>query len=51
MDFADSNEFKEHLKENFEEFQKISQDVRNDRITNFEYYWKLGQILNKKIKN
>lgn len=48
MDFADSNEFKEHLKENFEEFQKISQEVRNARITNFEYYWKLGQILNKR---
>jgi hypothetical protein len=48
MDFADSNEFKEHLKENFEEFQKTSLDVKNGRITNFEYYLKLGQILNKR---
>jgi hypothetical protein len=47
MDFADSNEFKEHLKENFEEFQKIFQDVRNDRITTLEYILKLGQIIRK----
>ena len=45
MDFADSNEFKEHLKENFEEFQKIFQDVRNDRITTLEYILKFGQTI------
>ncbi len=47
MDFADSNEFTEQLKDNFEEFQKIFQDVRNDRITNLEYILKLGQIISK----
>ncbi|MFX1259474.1 MAG: TIR domain-containing protein [Promethearchaeota archaeon] len=51
IDFADSSEFRDHLKENLEEFKKIFQDVSNNRITNFEYILKLGDILKKKIEN
>ncbi|MFX1258672.1 MAG: leucine-rich repeat domain-containing protein, partial [Promethearchaeota archaeon] len=48
MDIVDSNEFREHLKEHFEEFQTVSQEVNSNRITDFEYISKLSEILKKK---
>ncbi|MFX1258556.1 MAG: hypothetical protein ACFFAN_11890 [Promethearchaeota archaeon] len=51
IDFIKSREFRDVIKENLEDFERIFQNVSNNQITTLEYYLKLGQILNKKLKN
>jgi len=51
IDFIDSGKFKEHLKENFDKFKNLFEEVSKNQITIMKYYWKAGQILTKRKEN
>ena len=46
-----SKEFRDVLKDNFEDFKVIFQELSKNQITTFKYLLKLGQILNKRTEN
>ena len=51
IDIIHSREFKDLIKDNLKDFRRLIQEVNKEQIYNSEYYWKLGEILNKKREN
>ena len=49
-DLIISNEFKDIIKENIEDLDKLFQDLSNNRITNKKYLFKIAEILSQKPK-
>ena len=47
-DLLISNEFKDKIKENIKDLDKLFQDLSNDRINNKEYLLKIAKLLNQK---
>jgi len=48
IDVINSREFRNLMKDNLEGFKRTYQDLSKDKITIFEYYYKLGKILKRK---
>lgn len=47
---TESDEFRENINENIEQFKKLSEELRNEHISPFEYVLKCAQILDSKSK-
>ena len=42
-----SDEFRESIKQNFESFKSAFQELSNERISNLDYFCKIGEIINR----
>ncbi len=47
--FVESDEFRENIEENFEDFKKLSRELRTEHITPVEYIIKWSRILKSKL--
>ncbi|MBN1216770.1 MAG: hypothetical protein JXA99_15185 [Candidatus Lokiarchaeota archaeon] len=45
LDIINSRNFRDIVKDNFEELNRLYQELIDGYITNFQYYWKLGEYL------
>jgi hypothetical protein len=47
ISIINSDEFRELIKLNFERFKNAFQELSNERMSNLDYFCKLGEIINK----
>ncbi|MFX1237691.1 MAG: leucine-rich repeat domain-containing protein [Promethearchaeota archaeon] len=50
VDVFHTKEFRDILKENIKDFKSINHNMSNNKITNFRYLLKIGQLMNRREK-